>query len=182
MDDIIIYAENQREHDDRLEQVLKRLEKSGITLNEEKFEFEKSELMFLGHIIDAKGIKAEPEKTMAVTRFPTPCNRQELHRFIGMVNYMGTFSATIAENSGKLRQLLSKNFDWYWGPLQKKEFACLKSVMASTPTLVPYSLHRKMMLRADSSSFGLGAALLQLVDGVRKPVAFASRFLSSAEQ
>ena len=54
--------------------------------------------------------------------------------------------------------------------------------MASTPTLVPYSLHRKTMLSADSSSFGLGAALLQLVDGVWKPVAFASRSLSSAEQ
>jgi len=55
-------------------------------------------------------------------------------------------------------------------------------MMASTPTLVPYSLHRKTMLSADSSSFGLGAALLQLVDGVWKPVAFASRCLSSAEQ
>jgi len=119
---------------------------------------------------------------MAVTKFLTPCNRQELRRFFCMVNYMETFSATIAENLGKLRQLLSKNFDWYWGPLQKKEFACLKSVMASTPTLVPYSLHRKPMLSADSSSFGLGVALLQLVDGVWKPVAFASRSLSSAEQ
>jgi len=55
-------------------------------------------------------------------------------------------------------------------------------MMASTPTLVLYSLHRKTMLSADSSSFGLGAALLQLVDGVWKPVAFASRYLSSAEQ
>jgi len=31
MDNIIIYAENQREHDDRLEQVFKRLKESGIT-------------------------------------------------------------------------------------------------------------------------------------------------------
>jgi len=182
MDDILIYARNQREHDDRLEQVLKRLQESGITLNAEKCEFRKTELRFLGHIIGAEGIKADPEKIMAVTKFPTLCNRQELRRFFGMVNYMGKFSAAIAENSGKLHQLLGKNSDWYWGPVQEKEFACLKSMMASTPTLVPYSLHRNTMLSADSSSFGLGAALLQLVDGVWKPVAFASRSLSSAKQ
>jgi len=82
-----------------------------------------------------------------------------------MVNYMIKFS-TITENLGKLRQLLGKNYDWYWGPVQKNEFTCLILMMASTPTLVLYSLRRKMMLSADSSSIGLGAMLLQLVDGV----------------
>jgi len=119
---------------------------------------------------------------MAVTKFPTLCNRQELHRFFGMVNYMGKLSAAIAENLGKLCKLFGKNSDWYWGPVPEKEFACLKSMMASTPTRVPYSFHRKKILSADSASFGLGAVLLQLVNGVWKPVTFASRSLSSAEQ
>jgi len=153
---------------------LKRLQESGITLNAKKCEFRKTELRFLGHIIGAKDIKTDPEQTMAVKKFPTPCNRQELCRFFGMVNYMRKFFAAVAENSGKLRQLLGNNSDWYWGPVHEKEFACLKSMMASSPTLVLHSLYRKTMLSADSSSLGLGAALLQLVDGIWKPVAFAS--------
>jgi len=36
MDNILIYARNQPKHDDWLEQILKRLQKSGITLNAEK--------------------------------------------------------------------------------------------------------------------------------------------------
>jgi len=80
---------------------------------QEKCKFRKTELRFLGHIIGAKGIKADPEKTMAVTKFPTLCNRRELCRLFGMVNYMRKLSAAIAKNSGKLRQLLGRNSDWY---------------------------------------------------------------------
>jgi len=111
MDDILIYTRNQREHDDQLEQVLKKFQESEITLNVEKCKFRKTELRFLGHIIGAEGIKADPEKTMAVTKFPTLCNRRELRKFFGMGNYMVKFSAAIAENSGKLRQLLGNNSD-----------------------------------------------------------------------
>ena len=114
MDDILIYAENQQQHDYRLRQVLKRSSESGVTLNAEKCEFNKSEIKFLGHLISAAGIKADPEKTKAIKNFPTPNNRQELRRFFGIVNYLGKFSGSIAENSGKLRQLLGKDADWYW--------------------------------------------------------------------
>jgi len=86
----------------------------------EKCEFRKTELRFLGHVISAESIKADPEKTMAVTKFPTSCNRQELRRLFGLVNYMGKLSAAMAENSGKLRQLLGKNSDWYWGQYRTK--------------------------------------------------------------
>jgi len=81
MDNIPIYARNQLEHDDRLKQVLKRLQ--------EKCEFRKAELRVLGHIIRAEGIKADPEKTMAVMKFPTPSNRQELRRFFWLGELYG---------------------------------------------------------------------------------------------
>ena len=35
-DDIILYGSDQAEHDERLEKVLTRLEKKGLTLNKEK--------------------------------------------------------------------------------------------------------------------------------------------------
>jgi len=127
MEDILIYARNKQEHDDRLKQILKRLEESGITLNAEKYEFQKTELRFLGNILGAEGIKADPEKTMAVTKFSTLCNRQELRRFFGMLYYMGKFSAAIAENSGKLRQLHGKISDWYWGA-RTGERVCMPEV------------------------------------------------------
>ena len=50
MDDILIHGPMQEVHDQRVRRVLNRLQESGVTLNE-KCEFSKSEITFLGHVI-----------------------------------------------------------------------------------------------------------------------------------
>ena len=42
MDDVLIFGSNREEHDERLLNVLKRIEKAGITLNKDKCEFGKT--------------------------------------------------------------------------------------------------------------------------------------------
>ena len=42
------------------------MQAAGVNLNQEKCEFQKSNLLFLGHIIDEKSIRAHPVKTEAV--------------------------------------------------------------------------------------------------------------------
>ena len=181
MDDVLIYAEDKEEHDRRLEKVLERLERSGITLNPEKCEFGQTEVKFLGHIINQEGIHADPEKTRAIKEFAEPRERKDLQRFFGMVNYLGKFSPSLADGSYALRQLLQKDADWIWGPDQIRQFVQLKEILTQPPTLTPYQLGKDVLLSTDASSYGLGAAILQEVDGVWKPVAFASRSLNTAE-
>ena len=62
IDDILVYAKTQEAHDIRLEAVLKRIQKSGLTLNPEKCEFSKSSLTFLGHVVDKHGVHPDPQK------------------------------------------------------------------------------------------------------------------------
>ncbi len=66
MDDVLVFGRDQAEHDTRLTAVLKQVESAGATLNPEKCEFSRKSLKFLGHIIDANGIRADPEKTAAI--------------------------------------------------------------------------------------------------------------------
>ncbi|GFS27123.1 Pol polyprotein [Elysia marginata] len=61
MDDILIHSSDQTTHNERVRTVLKRLQEAGFTLNE-KCEFSKDEIKFLGHIIDGRGIQADPQK------------------------------------------------------------------------------------------------------------------------
>ena len=68
MDDVLLFGKNKEEHDVRLRAALEKLEAAGVTLNEEKCEFEKSRLLFLGHIIDEQGIHADPNKTASISR------------------------------------------------------------------------------------------------------------------
>ena len=43
MDDILVFGENQKEHDDYLKEALKRIEMAGLTLNRDKCEFSKDQ-------------------------------------------------------------------------------------------------------------------------------------------
>ncbi|KAL9985670.1 hypothetical protein ACROYT_G008096 [Oculina patagonica] len=108
MDDILIHGRNQIEHDVRVRAVLFRLQKAGLTLNIQKCEFSQGRLKFLGHIVDAQGVNADPEKTNAIGQFPTPKNVTELQRFMGMVNQLGKFVPGLADINAPLRQLFAK--------------------------------------------------------------------------
>jgi len=88
MDDILIFGKDQAEHDARLEAALTRIEAAGATLNSQKCEFGKRSLKFLGHLIDETGIRADPDKTTAVTEMSPPATVPELRRFLGMVNQL----------------------------------------------------------------------------------------------
>ena len=82
MDDILVHGSDQYQHDERLREVLRKLQIAGVTLNDSKCEFNKKRLTFLGHVIDEAGIHADPEKSRAILSFPTPTSRTELRRFL----------------------------------------------------------------------------------------------------
>ncbi|KAL5474581.1 hypothetical protein EMCRGX_G026549 [Ephydatia muelleri] len=60
--------------------------------------------------VDQRGIQADPEKTSAILKLPTPKNIAELRRLLGMVNQFGKFSPHIAEITKPLRELLSSSY------------------------------------------------------------------------
>ena len=75
------------EHDARVTAGLERIRSAKVTLNPKKCEFSKSQVKFLGHIINANGIQADPEKTAAISSMKAPPNVAELRRFLGMANH-----------------------------------------------------------------------------------------------
>ena len=185
VDDVLVYGTTQAEHDKNLAAVLKRIEEAGITLNREKCSFSKSirSVKFLGHVIEASGIKPDPEKVKAIQDMPEPTNMSELRRFLGMINQMGRFTPSIAEKGKPLRDLLSKQCHWLWGNAQRQAFNELKQLLSSQPVLALYDPNKRTIISADASSYGLGAVLTQVQDdGNNRPVAFASRALSKTEQ
>ena len=122
MDDILIHGRNHIEHDVCVRAVLFRLQEAGLTLNIQKCEFSQVRLKFLGHIVDAEGVHADPEKTRAIAQFPVPSTRTDLQRFLGMVNQLGKFIPGLADLIEPLRQLLRKETTWYWGEAQQLAF------------------------------------------------------------
>ena len=85
MDDVLIFGRDQEEHDERLFAALIKIQ-TGVTLNPSKFEFNNYQLKYLGHLIDQRGIQADPDKTSTIREMKPPTNISELRYFMGLLN------------------------------------------------------------------------------------------------
>ena len=82
-----------------------------------------------------------------------------------------------------LHKLLQKGMQWEWTHDCQKVFEACKEGLASDSLSVHYDLNRELKLACDASSYGLGAVLSHIMDdGQERPVAYASRTLSSSER
>jgi len=164
MDDILVYDKSVEEHNQHLEATLHKLQEAHLTLIEEKCEFSKPSVEFLGTLVDAEGVHVSPKEVKAILKMKTPRDQTELRRFLGMVNQLSKFQPQIAELSKPLRNLLSSKSHWLWGDAHQQAFAALKESLTSTLTLAHYDASCQTKLSSDASSYGLGAVLMQLQD------------------
>ena len=64
LDDILISSKTPEEHAEHLETVLQILEREGLYAKLKKCDFNKAELLYLGHILSREGIKVDPVKNI----------------------------------------------------------------------------------------------------------------------
>ena len=128
-------------------------------------------------------VTPDQEKVGAILEAPPPKTVHELRAFLGLVNYYGKFVRNLATLLHPLNQLLCQGASWEWTRECKMAFEELKSKMASTEVLAHYDTAVPLKLDCDASAYGVGAVLSHLYeDGSERPIAYASRTLSSAER
>ena len=120
MDDIFVYGKSVGEHNQPLKPTLHKLQEANRTLNEEKCDFSKPSVEFLGTFIDSEGVHVSPKKVKAILKMKTPQDQTGLRRFLGMVNQLSKFQPRIAELSKPLRDLLSSKSHWLWSDAQQR--------------------------------------------------------------
>ena len=121
IDDIIVMGQSDDEHLAHLEEVLKRLLRHGVHVNQSKCRFLQSSVVFLGHRIDSDSIHPTNEKLVAITQAPAPKNVQELRSFLGLINYYGKFIPNAATLLAPPNELLRKDVKWKWSQLSRYE-------------------------------------------------------------
>ena len=182
-DDIIVWGDTVESHDQRLTEVLHRVREHGLKLNESKCQFRTNQLTFLGHIVSSEGIKPDPKKISAITNMPTPTNKQELQRFMGMVNYLAKFIPKLSAETAPLRLLLQKEYEFVIQKPQLIAIDRIKALITSAPTLQFYDPNKPTRLRTDASMEGLGAMLEQEDSNHEwQPIGYGSRSLDKAER
>ncbi|CAB0039129.1 unnamed protein product [Trichogramma brassicae] len=182
IDDIIIATATYAEHLKWLEHVLKRINQAGLTINRDKSFFCRSEVKYLGVIVDKNGFRPDPDKIAPVTEMTAPKTLKQLRRFLGMASWYRKFLENFATIADPLNRLLKKNTKYIWGEEQQAAFERIKALIASAPMLSRPSFEHEFVVQTDASDSGLGAVLTQTIDGEEKVLCFASRTLNKAER
>lgn len=176
-DDILVYGDSEQSHDKHLENLLQRCQTMGIVLNEEKMNYKKKSVKFLGHYLGVDGVKADPEKINAIVNMPRPVDKKAVQRILGMANYLQKFCPQLSHITAPMRDLVKSDIHFIWDDPQEKSFEAMKRLISNRPVLKYFDRDEDVVLQCDASERGLGACLLQQ----GQPVAYASRSLTDAE-
>lgn len=87
-----------------------------------KCEFFRTEILFLGHIITANGIKPSPSKVIVIIKMLSK-NVIKLHTFLGMIAYMCNFITRCGKLISPLTKILDSKISFHWNPLSIAKFS-----------------------------------------------------------
>ena len=160
VDDILIWAENDEQHDKILKSVLERARQRNLRLNKKKSQIKCDSINYIGHILTKEGVKPDPKKVKAIQCMEAPKNKEDLRRFLGMLTYLSKFVPNLSQSSDPLRILLEKDAEWRWESEHAECYNRLKNQVTEAPVLQYFNTTEPLTISVDASSKGLGAVLL----------------------
>ncbi|XP_055919521.1 uncharacterized protein K02A2.6-like [Eupeodes corollae] len=179
----IVSGRTNEEHLKNLKIFLERLENHGLRCRLAKCQFAKTEVEYLGHIIDATGIRPSETRIKAIINLPEPKHLKDLEAFIGKINYSNKFIDNFAQIAAPLNKLRAKDEDFVWGKEQQNSFNVFKEKISNISRLTHFQDDLPITLATDASSHGIGAVISHIYpDGSEKPIAFASKTLDASQK
>ena len=184
LDDIIIYGHTFPQALENLRAVFERIRASGLKLQPKKCELFRTELLYLGFVVNGDGVKPDPTKLDAIRKWAVPCSVHDVRSFLGFANYHRRFVKNYAVIAEPLLVTTRGKQSFIWGPEQQQAFERLKEALLAIPTLnhPKTGVEYEFVLDTDASAYALGGALYQRIDGVEYPIGFASKTLSRAQR
>jgi len=183
VDDVLVGTETEKEHDEIVEEILRRLEKNNLYVKPEKCTWKVRKIGFLGVVIGPGGIEMEKEKVDEVPSWPKPKNMKDVRKFLGLTNYYRRFIKDFAQVARPMNMLTRKDVKWQWEEEQQKAFDELKRIFTTKPVLVAPDLDKEFRIEADASNYATrGVLSMKGPNKLWRPVAFISKSLSDTKR
>ena len=160
-DDLRVVSATEKEHDENLDRVMRKLEESGLTLNYEKCEVGVDSRIYMGHVLSGEGFKVSSERVKAFVEAPTPQSTSEVTSVLASVQFCAKFIPNFATISSPLWDLTGKDVKWKWGPKEAKSFQEIKDRLTRAPVMAYFRQGAETRLTTDTSPVGVGTILAQ---------------------
>ena len=181
LDDVLTFSKTPEEHLEHLEKVFIVLRKAGLRLKPKKCNLFRTEVHYLGHVINKEGTQPDPKKLAAVREWEPPTDVTGVRSFVAFCNYYRKFVQNFAEVARPLYLLTSKGLKFTWTEEHDKAFRTLKKRLLEAPILAFPNFELPFIIDTDASDTALGAVLSQVIDGIEYSIAFESRVLTKTE-
>lgn len=183
VDDIVAFSPDFDTHLQHLTDIFDHLKAAGLRLKPSKCRFAVTEVVYLGHVISAEGVKADPQKVQLVRDFPVPKNQHEVRSFLGLANYYRKFVKGFSGIAAPLNLLLQKDVKFQWTDDCQESFNSLKEALTSPPVLAYPNFDREFILYTDASATAISYILGQKDEhGRERVISYNGRSLRATEK
>ena len=141
VDDLLVFGEGEtvekaiEQHNALLLELLEQCREKGIQLQPEKFRFQAQEVKYCGHVFTQEGLKPDPDKISAIVSMTSPRDKQEMRRYLGMVNYLARFLPRLSDMAEPLRGLMKEGVMFILDGRAEAAFQCIQKALVATPVL-----------------------------------------------
>ena len=167
LDDVIVFSKNAETHLQHVDEVLRLLRRTGVTLKLRKCSFFQPKVDYLGHVITRGKLSVAVENSKVFAKALLPRTIAQLRSFLGAANVYRRFVQKYSDIARPLNSILRKDAEPDWeNPTdeQTQAFETLKARLISPPILALPKTARPYMIDTDASAYQLGATLLQQQD------------------
>ena len=181
VDDMLVKSKTAKGHARDLEEVFATLRRHGMKLNPLKCTFGVASGKFLGFIVSARGIEANPAKIQALIDMPSPRRHKDVQSLTGRVAALNRFMSRATDKCIPFFNILRGGKKFEWTEDCERAFQDLKMNLANPPVLSKPIPGETLLLYMASSEDAISTALVREEGRIQHPMYYVSKRLLGAE-
>ena len=183
LDDICVFGKDFDSKLGNLRETFSRLRAANLKLSPEKCEFFKTEITFLGFLVNKDGVQPTSRNVDKIKRWPIPKNPTQVRGFCSLASFYRRFIANFSHICSPLYELTKAKVDFVWSDKCQQAFDTLKTALSSAPIVAHPRFDLPWTLYTDASNDCIGSVLAQVhEDGKERVVEYYSSKLDNTEQ
>ncbi|XP_014493615.1 uncharacterized protein LOC106755899 [Vigna radiata var. radiata] len=177
---MVVTSRSIEDHAKDLEEVFAQVRKFNMSLNPSKCTFGVQAGKFLGFMLIARGIEANPDKCRVVLEMRSPQSLKEVQRLVGRLTALSRFIPRLVLRIKPVVKMMKKDAQMCWDGQCEAAFKEVKKILTEPPVMERLKPNKELQLFLAVSDEVISVALVQEKPEMRL-IYFLSRGLKEAE-